>query len=343
MLIGSRKKNQRMTETNASMNLAQTVTWLREHQNVLVLTHARPDGDAWGSAIAVRRLVERLGGSATIRLTGWLDPMMQELFPEEPATFDDPDAPVADAVVVVDTSAETQLDRDAAFCRSMEDRLLVIDHHAKGDVWSHSCVDSTLPSTTALLTKLIHEAGIPLDRDLAEPLLLGLATDTGWFRHANADAGAFVLAGELIQAGARRDRLYQATEGAQHPARLSLMGTALGRLEWLAEGQIAITGLAHADFRSAGAGPEVLAGVVNEPLSVRSCGVSLLCTEVTPGLVKVSLRSIPDEHGSPILDVAEFAAKFGGGGHRMAAGCRLSGDLPSVMNTLREALHAAIS
>ena len=76
---------------------------------------------------------------------------------------------------------------------------------------------------------------------------------------------------------------------------------------------------------------------------VRGCGVSLLCTEVTPGLVKVSLRSIPDEHGCPILDVAEFAAQFGGGGHRMAAGCRIPGDLSTAMGTIRDALMSTIS
>ena len=332
-----------MPQHPETMNLSQTIAWLREHQNVLVLTHVRPDGDAWGSAVAVRRLMERLGGSATIRLTGWLDPMMRELFPNEPVTFDDPNPPKAEAVVVVDTSAESQLDRDAAFCRSMEDRLLVIDHHAKGDQWTHACVDATLPSTTALLAKLMLEAGLSLDQDLAEPLLLGLATDTGWFRHANADAGAFALAGSLIAAGARRDRLYQATEGAQHPARLSLMGTALGRLEWLSGNQIAIMGLSHGDFEAAGSGPEVLAGVVNEPLSVHGCSVSVLCTEVTPGLVKVSMRSLPDGHGIPVVDVAEFAAQFGGGGHRTAAACRISGNLASTIATIRDALLATIS
>ena len=332
-----------MPQHPETMNLSQTIAWLREHQNVLVLTHARPDGDAWGSAVAVRRLMERLGGSATIRLTGWLDPMMRELFPNEPVTFDDPNPPKAEAVVVVDTSAESQLDRDAAFCRSMEDRLLVIDHHAKGDQWTHACVDATLPSTTALLAKLMLEAGLSLDQDLADPLLLGLATDTGWFRHANADAGAFALAGSLIAAGARRDRLYQATEGAQHPARLSLMGTALGRLEWLSGNQIAIMGLSHGDFEAAGSGPEVLAGVVNEPLSVHGCSVSVLCTEVTPGLVKVSMRSLPDELGRPVVDVAEFAAQFGGGGHRTAAACRIPGNLTNTIATIRDALLATIS
>ena len=332
-----------MPQHPETMNLSQTIAWLREHQNVLVLTHARPDGDAWGSAVAVRRLMERLGGSATIRLTGWLDPMMRELFPNEPVTFDDPNPPKAEAVVVVDTSAESQLDRDAAFCRSMEDRLLVIDHHAKGDQWTHACVDATLPSTTALLAKLMLEAGLSLDQDLADPLLLGLATDTGWFRHANADAGAFALAGSLIAAGARKDRLYQATEGAQHPARLSLMGTALGRLEWLSDNQIAIMGLSHGDFEAAGSGPEVLAGVVNEPLSVHGCSVSVLCTEVTPGLVKVSMRSLPDELGRPVVDVAEFAAQFGGGGHRTAAACRIPGNLTNTIATIRDALLATIS
>ena len=51
-----------MPQHDETMNLSQTIAWLREHQNVLVLTHARPDGDAWGSAVAVRRLMERLGG-----------------------------------------------------------------------------------------------------------------------------------------------------------------------------------------------------------------------------------------------------------------------------------------
>ena len=186
----------------------------------------------------------------------------------------------------------------------------MIDHHAKGDQWTHACVDATLPSTTALLAKLMLEAGLSLDQDLADPLLLGLATDTGWFRHANADAGAFAGGQFRFAARTQRPAVPSNRRRAQHPGAAVIDGHRSGRLEWLAEGQIAMTGLAHDDFVAAGAGAEVWAGVVNEPLSVWVAGAPL-CTEVTPGLVKVSLRSIPDEYGCPILDVAEFAAQFG--------------------------------
>jgi phosphoesterase RecJ-like protein len=197
-------------ETNTSIeSLADA---LRSARRVLVTTHQKPDGDAMGSVLAVLRACRAIG----VRAEGWMvgpcegnlrlfqgDDAVGIVDPRNPAM---PDGEF-DLAVVVDTGAWTQLEILAPWLRAMSERVIGLDHHARGDeVASRRIVDVSCGSCTALLIRLVDALGFdpafgadPRGRySIAEALYLGLATDTGWFRFPNARAAEFALASRLL-------------------------------------------------------------------------------------------------------------------------------------------------
>jgi phosphoesterase RecJ-like protein len=208
---------------------------------VLVTTHQKPDGDAIGSVLAVLRACRAIG----VRAEGWMvgpcegnlrlfqgDDAVGIVDPRNPAM---PDGEF-DLAVVVDTGAWTQLEILAPWLRAMSERVIGLDHHARGDeVASRRIVDVSCGSCTALLIRLVDALGVdpafgadPRGRySIAEALYLGLATDTGWFRFPNARAAEFALASRLLAAGVDKDAMYQQIEQSSRAGRVLIQGRAL--------------------------------------------------------------------------------------------------------------------
>jgi len=176
---------------------------------------------------------------------------------------------------------------------------------------------------------------------VAEALFVGLATDSGWFRYGNAGAEAFKLASRLLERGVDKSRLYQILEETHGPQRLALEARALASLEYFRGGSVAMQSLRMEDFQAAGASVEDLTGLVNTPMTVGPVRVSVLLSQSTPGMTKISFRSKPAPPGGgqhDFDDVNELANKFGGGGHVHAAGARISLDLEQARQTLLDTL-----
>jgi phosphoesterase RecJ-like protein len=325
---------------------------IRGGRRLVVTSHAKPDGDALGSVLAVIRAANALGIAAEGWLIGPFEPNLLSLAEPTPLIRIDPAAPrlptaEPDLIVIVDTGAWSQLEPLAAWLRPRVERAIGIDHHARGDlVAAERVVDIACGSTTAVLVPILDALGVPLttggDADgrgsVAEALFLGLATDTGWFRFQNARPAEFALAGRLLAAGVDKDRLYAVVEQSQRRERLAIEARALGSARFLADGGVALMSLALADFAATGATLEETGGVVNLPMSVASVRVSALLIESEPGLVKVSFRSKPKADGARFFDVNEIAARFGGGGHVHAAGARIRGSLAEATAAVERAL-----
>ncbi|MCA9284688.1 MAG: DHH family phosphoesterase [Phycisphaerales bacterium] len=323
---------------------------LRQAERVVVLTHTKPDGDAVGSVLAVQRALTLLGKQATGVLMGPVEPGLLEL--ARPTVLErlenGPLPEEVDLVVVVDTGAWAQLEPVAPWLRTRRDRTIGLDHHARGDeIAGERMIDVRAASCTQVLVPLIEALGCPLTGGpggVAEALFVGLATDTGWFRFANADAAAFALAARLLKSGVDKGRIYQVLEETARPSRLALTSRALSSLRLVADGAAAVMSLGMSDFTETGGALEDLTGIVNEPMAVRSVRVSALLTQTDPGLTKVSLRSKPAIAGGAdgFVNVNDLAARFGGGGHANAAGARIKADLDAAQAQIEQALEAAI-
>jgi len=329
---------------------AEAVERLLAPGPAVVLTHGKPDGDALGASLAVARVRADRSLETHIHLASPIEAGLRSLFGDADVRIDEDPAPLdgTGVVIVVDTGSRGQLQPYADYVVDHRDRAITVDHHSRGeDLTAARLVDPDAPSTTAMLTEVFEGAGIEFagGRDsVAEALFLGLATDTGWFRHANADAVAFALAARLLALGIEKDRLYQTIDQSYPPSRLALEARALASVVHARAGEAVVMGLSMDDFAATGAGLELTTGIVNMPLVVGPIRVAALLTQVEPALTKVSFRSkppAPDDELGRFLDVNEMAGELGGGGHVHAAGARVAASLDDTRTRVLEVLEAA--
>jgi bifunctional oligoribonuclease and PAP phosphatase NrnA len=323
---------------------------LRSARRAVVITHAKPDGDAAGSALAATRTLLALGCQAEAWLAGPYPAWLGELAADTPVRKIGAPPPLsdvqdADLAVVVDTGSWNQLDllKDWVAARGPQ-RTLVADHHRHGnpEMATRRLIDNQAASATQVLAPALCQAmgrtlhSLPLA--IAEPLYLGLATDTGWFKFSSVSADVFEMAAALVRAGVRPERLYELIEQRDSPARPLLLGRALAGMTYHRDGAIAAMAIRKADFTATGAELEQSGGFSELALAVAAVKVVAIFTEVTAPdaadpLTKVSLRSKP---GPAAVDVAAVAATLGGGGHVRAAGVK-------VKLRLADAQHAVLS
>ena len=312
---------------------------------LLVVTHARPDGDGLGSMSALTSAARAAGKEVAT------------LVPSEvPARYDfllSPDRPAgperfaeladwADTVIIVDTCAFAQLDDLDGQLAAARDKIVVIDHHATtDDIGAVRWVDTSSAAAGVMVGELLEALGWPVDRPAAEALLTAMTTDTGWFRFSNTDARCLRAAARLFEAGVEGDKLYQRLFQADRGERMMLLSRALSSMELRAGGRIATMKIRDIDFAETGARQDETENLVNEPMRMGCVEVSMLLVEngdaQAEPCVRVSLRS----RGK--VDVAAIARGFGGGGHVQAAGLRIDEDIDALAVRLVGACEAAMN
>ena len=318
----------------------------------LLLSHARPDGDALGSLIAMRSLLRSRGIDATAMLFEPL-PDRYDLFrrydtmPALGRQMRLADLSAFDGVIVLDTCTYNQLDPIADWLKAFAGGKLAVDHHVtRDDLAEHYLIDETAAATCQIIYDWTRAVGWPIESEASEGLFVGMAMDTGWFRHSNTDDRVLSAAADLTARGVAVHELHQQLYQCETPARVRLLGTALGALELLCGDRLAVMALSADAIRRAGATPADTEEIVNEPLRISSVAVSVLLVEADDHLVRISFRSKPpvgrpaisasaqepQEHAGGLadVDVAAIAQSFGGGGHRRAAGARVAGTLQEV-------------
>lgn len=337
-----------MSEYRSTCDLGELAQRVKLARSVAVVSHSRPDGDAAGSILAVSRALRLLGTRVDAIFTGAVDPNILALAEAGEVRLDTagPIDPLVELAIVVDTGSQSQLEPLDVWLRGMGDRVLGIDHHARGeDIARHRVVDTSAASTTQIVTRLmdllgvdVRSAGPGCRRTIAEALFVGLATDTGWFRYQSADAAVFALASRLLDAGVDRIALYQALEENGRVPRLAATARALASITHHAGGRAILMSLSPADFAATEATSDDVGGVVNIPLEIGSVGLSVLLTETKPGVTKASFRSKSRPDGTPWLNVSDFASKFGGGGHALAAGARFACAIDEARTRVADAI-----
>jgi phosphoesterase RecJ-like protein len=322
----------------------RVTAWLAPVRRPLLFSHQRPDGDALGALAAMGHALRTSGARPAVCRFEPFPPRYRFLEPmaewHDWATDGASLAREADAVVIVDTCALGQLAPIADYLKSAP-RTLVIDHHATRDAIGERpgdlrLIDDSAGAVCLLIAEWLAAAGRAVDRPCATGLLTGLATDCGWFRFSNTDARMLAAAARLVEAGANAAEIYAAVYQQDSAPRVRLIGRMLERLELHAGGKLALLTLRGADFAATGADPNQTEDFVNEAGRLGTTEATVLLQEQPDGQIRINLRS------KRYLNVAEIAARFGGGGHARAAGARLSGDFEAVVRQVVAAVSAAL-
>ncbi len=319
--------------------------WVRDAGRLLVICHTRPDGDAVGSTLAIARAAKMAGVDVQLAYAGELPPWMGEILGDANWVHldaGDPPAPF-DRCLVCDTGAWSQLEPYKPWIAGKADKVAVLDHHRSGspDVADTRVVDSDAAAACEMAAEVCTlilgiESAADLPVDIAEPLMLGLGTDTGWFRHPSVTPHVLRLAADLVQAGAEHPRLVKMTMLSDPIQRLKLMSKALGSLSLHEDLGVAVVKVHAQDITSIGASVGMTSGFADPALAVKSVSVAIVLVELPPEAdgkprVKISMRS---KVGGP--DVAKLAGAFGGGGHIRAAGARSDLSLDDTEKKLLE-------
>jgi phosphoesterase RecJ-like protein len=314
-----------MSSPQTTNDLSAVVAALRANDRFLVVSHENPDGDSLGSLLATALALRQLGKDAVMYLSGDTPlPREYAFMPLDDVTRQVPDD-VADRVLVaVDCAKADRIGPDPGLL--MDTKLKVdIDHHHDnsrfGDV---NLIVAEASSTGEVLRDVFRELGVEITPEIAEPLYIALVTDTGRFQYTNTTPKALRLAAELVDAGADVHAVFQQVYESVEFAKLKLLARALERAQVLEGGRIVVSVLLRNDFSEVGAVEAYSEGIIDYLRAVEGSELAVLIREPPRQdgpTRRVSLRSSVDE-----LDVSAIARRFGGGGHRQAAG--FSSDLP---------------
>lgn len=293
---------------------------LGNHETFLILGHEDPDADCLGSQRALGEWLTRRGKSVHLCCAGaWKRPEVagwQRFFHSRIPRFSPEDHVLT---VILDCSSPERTGFNENDLPKAP--TLVIDHHASGgDFGDIRFVDPSSPSTTLLIQRIIEESGARPSREEAELLFFGFCTDTGYFRHLESgEGGPLESAARLVSLGASPARTFRSLNGGRSLGSRRLLGRALNRAEPHFNGRLIITWEHWKDWRELGSerDSDMLYQLLTGTAGVEAVAV---IREQNDGICVVGLRSITD------LDVSEIARFFGGGGHKKASGCTISGD-----------------
>lgn len=314
----------------------QVIARLTEAHNILVITHLRPDADAIGSATALVKGLRRLGKDARA-VIGQRREISRNLL----------SIPGAEDVELVDTLPQGydlyvtvdcgSIDRTGSLAPELadvatQDRLLVIDHHASNvGFGSTNLIDVDAESTTTILDELLDRMSVPADKDIAHCLYAGLVTDTGSFRWGRPVMHD--LAARLMSYGLDTKRIAEDLLDSTTDFDLQMVGRVLANVSVIPAGNhtAAVLVASHADI--AGHSDAAVESLVDFVRALEGTDVGVVFKGQTDTVWAVSLRS-------SVIDCAELAVKFGGGGHVPAAGYITTGTPDDVVAEVVAALTA---
>ncbi len=313
---------------------------VRQAEKLLMVTHARPDGDALGSAAALAGAAEDAGKSASVLVPDSVPQQYQFLFAGRNVAGAKDFASLADQadlVVILDTCAASQLDGLVEHIGARRGKVVVMDHHSvTEDIGEVQWIDTSAAAAGIMVGRVIDALGWDVSARTAEALMTALTTDTGWLRFANTDAEALRAVARCVEAGIRPDLLYRKLYQCERPEKIRLMTRVLDSMELHCGGNLAAMTIRQADFQSTGARPDETENLVNEALRLATVETAIIVIE-NADCVRASLRS------RDAIDVAEIARLLGGGGHRRAAGLRSQDDVDVVKRRLIAACAEALA
>ena len=317
--------------------LSQVVELIENKQTFAITTHIRPDGDGVGSSLGLCWLLRSLNKSAEVIAADTI-PVAYRSLPgaDEIRQVAEIDREY-DAVFVIECS-----DIDRPGIRGLDSQFVVnIDHHATSEHFgSINWIDSTASAVGEMIYNLCKAIGGRVTREIAEGLYMALVTDTGSFHFSNTTDRTLKVASELVKAGVKPSEISEAVYNSYPWSRIELMRRVLdtvkrdesGRIAWMRQ-----TLTMKDDSRAVDGDNN---GFVNIPLAAREVLAVVYTREVGDNKFRVSLRSKGD------INVAKVAEKFGGGGHKNAAGCCVEGNWDEreweLVQAVTEAVEKAV-
>ena len=308
----------------------QTAKLLKEIDNVLVLMHKSPDGDAVGCGYALCMVLRSMGKKANPLCGDEIPPLFDLVTSKlEPQEFE------PENIVSVDLATEKLLSGKAL---EYADRVdLCIDHHSVNSGYAkQGYVDPHSASCAEILKRIFDIMGIKPDKDIADALFMGVSTDTGCFKYSNVTPQTHRIAAELMEWGADSTGICRRFFDTKSRTKLALERLILDSLLYAADGRIAFVCITRSMMEQSGATQGDTDGVAGITKQIEGVDIGITMREKENGEFRISVRT----NGQ--ISAADICTQFGGGGHRGAAGCSIFEDMEKSRDMIISACEAAL-
>ena len=319
--------------TTTSPEVQQIVEVIRSRERFVISSHARPDGDSIGSQVAMAYALRQLGKQVLIVNADPAPPPLQQFPGVDDIVIAKNVDGLFDAAIIMECGDLARTGVEGL------DRCPVIniDHHP--DNMSYGAInwfDASAAACGEMVFDLVAALGVRLTANIATHIYVAILTDTGSFHYSNISPRTFDICRRALEAGVDPVRVARNVYDSNNMGRLKLFGAVLSGMQIDRTGRVAIVYLDHEMTRAAGGTYEDTEGLINLPLTVKEILAAVMFKENGPGDWRVSMRS------KGTIDVNSVAKEFGGGGHKNAAGCTVSGGIDQLQKQFIGRIEQAI-
>ncbi len=315
-----------MNNICTELSLEQVCSFLQNHDDYLILTHASPDGDTIGSGYALMHILKGITKNARVILS---EPLPQKYsylstdMPEfEPKT-----------VIAVDVADLKLLSGECAKPQKID---LCIDHHISNKRYADNLFLQDFGACCECIYLIAKKLDATVTKQIADALYTGITTDTGCFRYSNATAETHRAAAELMELGADAANINRLMFETNSKAKIELEKRALGTIEYHFGGKCAVMTIDNEMITETACEDSDLDGISALPRTIEGVLIGVTMREKEKGVFKISIRTFEP------VSACEIAAELGGGGHVRAAGCRFTGTETDAKNAVLKAVEKVV-
>ena len=293
------------------MTLDNIIDEIGKANNIVILTHEMPDGDAVGSSLALYTGLKQLGKDVDVVIPEYSKTF--EFLPNSKEIRKEGRSGTYDLAIALDCGDIKRLNGFANYFEDANTRIS-IDHHSSNTMFAdYNFVNPTAPACAQILVTVLEALGIIINKEIGTCLLTGIITDTGGFKYKGVTSETFEFVAELLNKGVNVSDVYKKVLQIVSKTRFQLMQIAINRLEFFEDGKITFTYITKEDEEKVGAGNNDHDGIVEMGRDIEGVEISIFLRETDNGY-KISLRS------NEYVNVSDICLMFSGGGHLRAAG-----------------------
>lgn len=303
------------------ISIDQTVKLLTEHDNILILMHASPDGDTIGAGHSLYYALKKMGKKVIAKCS--------DVIPERYSymtKLNENEEFEPDYIVAVDTADPRLL---GSYEESGRKANLSIDHHKSNLMYAdNTYLDSEASSTCEIMYDVLLKLGSEITPIIADCIYTGIITDCGCFKYPNTGVNTHICAAKLMQAGANYVEINRVMFDLKTKPRVLVEQAVLNDMKFFLDDRAAVITIESDLLNATGATEDELDGIASIPRMIEGVEIGIMLRQKGPGVFKISVRT------TKYVDASKLCNKFDGGGHARAAGCTINGEKDEIIAML---------
>lgn len=303
---------------------------IKDAKSIAIISHIRPDGDTIGASLSLYEVCKELGKTPIMMCESKIPEYLS--FIESTKLYVQTTDKKFDLVCAIDCGSISRVGNLTDVFESANITVDVDHHPSNENFGTYNLVEREASSTCQVLYGLYKRNNITLTQKISQHLYTGLSTDTGNFMHSSVNRDVFLMAAELAGNGVDINFLNQNLYKQSTRQRLRLLAHGLSKIQYHCGDRLTTLQLNFDDLEKCGVSPEESEGIVSYCVNIKGVVAGAIMTQIGDDQYKVSFRSHPG------IDCSTAANSFGGGGHKQAAGCLVSGSPEEVYEKVTKAL-----